>query len=64
MSGNRESFSRKELAARLGVSKETIRQAEKFLGLDEAKIQVNRRVIRYLSARLRRREWFRRLGDE
>lgn len=59
----RPAMSRRQLAERLGVSRDTIRRREEFLGLDRARVQVSATTIRYSERRLRTLDWYQRLED-
>jgi transcriptional regulator with XRE-family HTH domain len=56
-------LSRRQLAERLGVSRDTVRRAESFLGLDRARVQVSATTVRYAERRLRALAWYQRLED-
>jgi transcriptional regulator with XRE-family HTH domain len=59
----RPALSRRQLAERLGVSRDTIRRREEFLGLDCARVQVSATTVRYSERRLRTLAWYRLLDD-
>ena len=61
---DRDTITRKDIARKLDVSVRTVASCEKSLGLSAARIQVNRRTIRYSVRVLRKNEaWFRKLED-
>lgn len=54
-------WTRGDLARALRTSERTIARHAASLGLDDARVEVSRRTIRYSVTRLQTREWFLRL---
>jgi hypothetical protein len=59
----RPALSRRQIAERLGVSRDTVRRREEFLGLDRARLQISTATVRYSERRLRALAWYQRLED-
>jgi hypothetical protein len=54
-------WTRGDLARALRTSERTLSRNAERLGLDEARVEISRRTIRYSVSRMQNREWFRRL---